>query len=191
MELDLTKIKSLVEYVFATTYGLGKTPSSAGISQSDAWGQTQDPNSFPFTIREFRDMIAQVLYDILSDATSSGGNLSSQGSFGGGNKTPGTGKYYFKAGSTVYEISTTKHTLTGNTEITGDLDVSGSGKVLKVEGVQVVKSQESAIADATTSHSLSGSDTLDRSDTETAINNLGTKINTILGALRNHGLIDT
>lgn len=62
-----------------------------------------------------------------------------------------------------------------------------SGGVIKINSVQVIKGQESAITDAVVAHNMPP--TYDDTSIEGALNALGGKINSILGAMRNHGLI--
>ncbi|MDD5006642.1 MAG: hypothetical protein PHS33_09115, partial [Candidatus Omnitrophica bacterium] len=71
MNLDLNQIKSLVESdLVANKLGdpPGNLPAGIVITQQQVWS-TADPN-IPFTMRDFRDMIAQCIYDYLSDSTS-------------------------------------------------------------------------------------------------------------------------
>jgi len=80
-------------------------------------------------------------------------------------------------------LATTGDQIVEGESVQGDQNVTG---VYKVDGVQVVTNQQSAISDASTSHGVT-----DWATTNTALDALGTKINSILAALRTHGLIDT
>lgn len=66
------------------------------------------------------------------------------------------------------------------------VDLSGA---LKVDNVQVVSNQQAAIVNASTAHALNA--TFSDVEAETALNALGTKINSVLAVLRAHGLIVT
>lgn len=55
------------------------------------------------------------------------------------------------------------------------------------DGKPLVGAQQTAITDASESHALA--DTFDDAEAEAALNALGGKVNAILAALRNHGLI--
>jgi len=106
MELDLTKIKSLVEKNMVDA-GFGSFP----IGPSPAPDFRQEPynldihkfwtdalsDSIKITLREFSSSIAQTIYDALTDASSTGASISSPGVYGGGNKTPSTGDGLLKA----------------------------------------------------------------------------------------------
>lgn len=69
----------------------------------------------------------------------------------------------------------------------GNVLAMASGGVITIGGNQVIKGIEPDITNAVTEHSFSG--TYDAHQIEGACNALGNKINSILTALRNHGLI--
>jgi hypothetical protein len=79
----------------------------------------------------------------------------------------------------------------------------GSGKVIQdsgvgivsgniyVSGIKILGSQQTGVADAAESHSMSGSDNVDYNALMTALNDLGAKFNAMKAALEAHGLITT
>jgi hypothetical protein len=127
VNLDLTQIKSLVEKdLFTDKLGSPplNLPAGVVITQQQVWS-TADPN-IPFTMRDFRDMIAQCIYDCLSDTTSDGTALSVANTFGGGNKTAGTGIIKLQKGNTYISIDGT-HIYASNGVTTVDLLTGGGG----------------------------------------------------------------
>jgi hypothetical protein len=100
MELNLTKIKSLLENNL-TTNKFGMFPEQFrnpdyNIPQYYYWTAPLSENVV-FTIREFVDSVAQTIYDSLTDADSTGGSISGPNSYGGGNKTASNGNILLKA----------------------------------------------------------------------------------------------
>ena len=71
-------------------------------------------------------------------------------------------------------------------DVAGNVNVTG---VYKVDDVQVVKEQQSAIASAKVDYTTGDLDT--EAEVISAFNTTNGKINDILGALRTHGLIAT
>ena len=101
----------------------------------------------------------------------------------------------FNVGSTsTYVTATVGGTLYGLYS-TGDIytttgDYNTGNGVYMVAGTQVVGAQENHIADATTAHDVTGTDTVDQAQLEADLNALGSTINTILSQLEAHGLFD-
>ena len=72
-----------------------------------------------------------------------------------------------------------------------DSGVGIVGGNLYVNGTKVLGSQEAGVADASESHSMSGSDYVNYNALIAALNDLGTKFNAMKAALEAHGLITT
>ena len=70
-----------------------------------------------------------------------------------------------------------------------DSGVGIAGGNLYVNGIKVLGAQQTGVADATESHSMSGGDSVDYNALMTALNDLGTKFNAMKAALEAHGLI--
>lgn len=138
MVLDLNKIRSLVEYnLTSKNFGNppGNLPPGFTLTKAQVW--TTNTSDIPFTTREFRDAIAQCLYDILTDATSDGTSLSQPLPVGGdpntyysgGNKTAGTGKLKLETSTGYVEIDGTAKTAklvqgTCTVELNSDTNIS-------------------------------------------------------------------
>lgn len=208
MQLNLNQIRSIVEKNFIDA-GLGAIPENADgslpqkdgsdMTLQDVWIQEKG-NTIPFTLREFRDMVSQCLFDILTDVTSTGDSLSEDetitgGGYGGGNRTEGSdygninlnlpsgqkitfdvdGKKITITDSAItFTVGTKTFVLdTNKTTITDTLNVTDK---IEINGTKVIDDQQNAIADLTDS----GVDPL-----------ISDKINEILSTLRAHGLIAT
>lgn len=90
----------------------------------------------------------------------------------------------------VTDTSSTPQSLLANLKVdnTSVFQITKDGYVW-VGGAKVLGSRESAVTDASTGHSVSGGDSVDLLGLEAALNDLGSAINGILQAMRNHGLI--
>lgn len=70
-----------------------------------------------------------------------------------------------------------------------DSGVGIAGGNLFVNGIKVLGAQQTGVADATESHSMSGSDSVDYNALIAALNDLGAKYNALKATLEAHGLI--
>jgi len=150
MTLDLNKIKSLVEYnLTSNNFGNppGDLPPGFTITKQQVW--TMNDVKIPFTTRQMRDMIAQCLYDILTDATSDGTSLSQPLPVGGdpnvyysgGNKTAGTGIIKLQKDNSIIQADTTDARLQNGTTIVKadgtDARLEKGNTYIKADGTHV------------------------------------------------------
>ena len=70
-----------------------------------------------------------------------------------------------------------------------DSGVGIAGGNLYVNGIKVLGAQQTGVADATESHSMSGGDSVDYNALIAALNDLGAKFNALKATLEAHGLI--
>jgi hypothetical protein len=122
MELDLMKIMSMGEKV-SVDKGLGLVPAN-GPTPEPTW-KGPPHEKVPYTVRDDNARIAMMLYNLLTDASSDGTKISVDGTYGGGNLTPGTGNFkinlpagktfqFFIDGAPVLNIDPSGVTITGS-----------------------------------------------------------------------------
>ena len=76
-------------------------------------------------------------------------------------------------------------------KVVQDSGVGIAGGNLYVSGIKVLGAQQAGVADASESHSMSGSDYIDYNALIAALNDLGAKFNALKATLEAHGLITT
>jgi hypothetical protein len=128
-----------------------------------------------------------------SNITFSGGTLSASSSGGTiGGSTGSTQNAILKAAdSSENTVASSGVLIDGSNNITNATSVDVGVAGYKVSGTKVVGARGSAIADANTSGSYSGGDTVDIGTLASDIAELENKLNLVLAAMRTHGLIAT
>ena len=99
---------------------------------------------------------------------------------------PGSGDVNGPGSSTDGNIATFSGT---SGKLIQDSGVGIAGGNLYVNGIKVLGAQQTGVASASESHSMSGSDNVDYNALMTALNDLGAKFNAMKAALEAHGLI--
>ena len=110
-----------------------------------------------------------------------------------GNAVTYEGGFYYRTGNALNPCyPPTPGQITESwTQVIQDSGVGIAGGDLYVNGIKVLGAQQTGVANAAESHSMSGSDNVDYNALMTALNDLGTKFNAMKAALEAHGLIAT